>query len=252
VPARYIWTPYGWVFASGYWDYAFGARGMLFAPVFFTRPLWLTVGWFYRPSFAIAFDGLYDSLFVGLGWSHYYFGDYYGSAYLSFGIYPWFWHAAHHYDPIWAHERWVHRNNAQWATGLHSTYVNRVNGKLAVPPRTFSAQVGAVLRTVNSFAQLHQSGHKLETVSPQIHATQLQTAKQMVQQSHQLSLAAPKTLSGAPSGVHHLPTTAVPHMTYSPATGHTFAPTYHPTFPGGVHSGFPYGGRPAGSGPMHR
>src|SRR5262245_6625485 len=47
VPARYVWTPYGYSFTSGYWDYAFGARGLLFAPVYFASPLWLTPGWYY-------------------------------------------------------------------------------------------------------------------------------------------------------------------------------------------------------------
>src|SRR5262245_5081711 len=31
VPAHYIWSPYGYVFASGYWDYPLVDRGLLFA-----------------------------------------------------------------------------------------------------------------------------------------------------------------------------------------------------------------------------
>src|SRR5262249_55396444 len=77
VPAHYIWTPNGYVFASGYWDNSFSARGLLFAPVYFARPLWYTPGWYYQPSFAIGFGGLYGSLFVGAGYGHYYFGDWY-------------------------------------------------------------------------------------------------------------------------------------------------------------------------------
>src|SRR5262249_51241877 len=81
VPARYCWTPSGCVFVSGYWDYPLEARGLLFAPVCFTRPLWQTPGWCYRPSYAVGCGPLLSALFVRPHWGHYYFGDYYGDAY---------------------------------------------------------------------------------------------------------------------------------------------------------------------------
>ena len=37
VPARYQWTPAGYVFVEGYWDYPLATRGVLFAPIAFSR-----------------------------------------------------------------------------------------------------------------------------------------------------------------------------------------------------------------------
>ena len=36
-PPRYCWTPGGCVFTEGYWDYDLADRGVLCAPVSFTR-----------------------------------------------------------------------------------------------------------------------------------------------------------------------------------------------------------------------
>src|SRR5207248_9077431 len=136
-------------------------RGLLFAPVYFTEPLWQTAGWSYRPSFAIGFDGLYGSLFVGLGWGHYYFGDYYNRSYLNFGITPWYWYSNRWYDPIWNHDRWANRNNQQWANTFQTTYNARVNGTQPLPARTFAAQSAAAAnapRLVTPLAQARQAG----------------------------------------------------------------------------------------------
>jgi hypothetical protein len=198
IPARYYWSPYGYRFCSGYWDYPFAGRGLLFAPVYFTRPLWLTTGWFYRPYFTVGFGGLFGNFFVGYGYNHYFFGDYYGSSYLSLGIYPWYWGARYRYDPIWNHQRSVNRNNANWATTFHNNYIGRVNGTMPIPPRSLSSQAalgataaGTTPRMINSLAEAKQSGLKLETVTPQQRTVQMQAAKQMVTQSQQLSRAAP-------------------------------------------------------------
>src|SRR5262245_4157916 len=52
-PPSYYWTPIGYAYTSGFWDYPLFNRGLLFAPVYFTQPFWLWPGWFYRPCFAI-------------------------------------------------------------------------------------------------------------------------------------------------------------------------------------------------------
>ena len=44
-PAHYSWTPAGYVFIDGYWDYCLEDRGMLFAPVYCDQPLSATPGW---------------------------------------------------------------------------------------------------------------------------------------------------------------------------------------------------------------
>src|SRR5262249_9801596 len=154
------WTPQGYVFASGYWDNSFSARGLLFAPIYFARPLWYTPGWYYQPSFAIGFGGLYGSLFVGVGFGHYYFGDWYARSYLAFGITPWFQYSARYYDPLWVHARWVNRANTGWAAGVQGAYISRVNGTAPLPARSVTAQsltVGANvggLQLVYSFSQI--------------------------------------------------------------------------------------------------
>ena len=35
MPAHYVWTPRGYVFVDGYYDYSVARRGVLFAPVYF-------------------------------------------------------------------------------------------------------------------------------------------------------------------------------------------------------------------------
>jgi hypothetical protein len=200
IPARYYWSPYGYTFTSGYWDYPFFGRGLLFAPVYFARPLWLTAGWLYRPFFSIGFGGLFGNFFVGYGYNHYFFGDYYSRSYLGLGIYPWYWGARYRYDPIWNHQHWVNRGNPNWTNGFQNNYLGRVNGTIAAPPRTLATQTAIAAVTggagttkmLNSFADARQSGLKLETVSQQQRTAQMQSAQQMVKQSQQLSQAAPR------------------------------------------------------------
>ena len=54
VPPTYVWTPGGFLFISGYWDYPLAARGFLFAPVYFPRTVWAP-GFVYRPAFVVGF-----------------------------------------------------------------------------------------------------------------------------------------------------------------------------------------------------
>src|SRR5437763_31716 len=44
-PAHYLWTPGGYVFVDGYWDYPLEDRGLIFAPVVFRQPLYLDPGY---------------------------------------------------------------------------------------------------------------------------------------------------------------------------------------------------------------
>ena len=54
VPSRYCWSPGGYVYVDGYWDYAVACRGVLFAPVYFPRPVYDDPGYYYTPSIVIA------------------------------------------------------------------------------------------------------------------------------------------------------------------------------------------------------
>jgi len=47
---HYVWAPRGYVFVDGYWDYAIGRRGVLFAPVYFNADVYGRRGFSYSPS----------------------------------------------------------------------------------------------------------------------------------------------------------------------------------------------------------
>jgi WXXGXW repeat (2 copies) len=123
VPGCYRWTPAGYYFVNGYWDYPLYNRGLLFAPVWFHRPFWLTSGWFYRPRFVVSLG--FDSLFINPLWGSYYFGNYYAPFYAGLGFYPWYRYGPRYYDPFFAHAYWLHRHDAGWLPGLRSTFLAR-------------------------------------------------------------------------------------------------------------------------------
>ena len=143
VPAHYAWTPRGYVFCQGYWDYSLGARGVLFAPVlcdlaFCTRPTFV-----YRPSIVVRLDMLITSLFSRPRYRHYYFGDYYDRRYALVGIHPWYEYRSDRrwYDPIGDHMRRTYlRKNPRWEADLRRQYDRRAAGREPRPARTLAAQ----------------------------------------------------------------------------------------------------------------
>ncbi len=138
IPAHYVWTPMGYVFVGGYWDFAVGSRGLFFAPVAFGVSFTFGSGFYFTPSFVINLGVFSNCLFLRPRYHHYYFGDYYATRYYQRGIYPWFSpHARRHgYDPIYAHQRWKHRNDPHWKRDLQATYQLRLRNQAARPPRT--------------------------------------------------------------------------------------------------------------------
>jgi hypothetical protein len=202
-PARYIWSPQGYYFTSGYWDFAFGARGLLYAPVYFTSRPWINPGWAFRPTFSISVGLAFNSFFFRAGFGHYYFGDFYGSRYAGFGYQPWVNFGARQYDPIFAYERWNNRNNAQWLTSMRQTNDGRMNGTLPLPPRTLADQtrLAGNARTpamITSADQLRKSGQRFEQVSAQQRTTQLQSTKQIVARSQEQSRSSARLTTPVP------------------------------------------------------
>ena len=118
--------PAGWVFCTGYWDYALDQRGLLFAPVSFTRPIFLQRGYTYSPSVVLDSGLLTFYLFARPSCSQYYFGDYYATNYDRLGIYPWFAVGAHRgyaYDPLFSFYSWRNAGrNPNWASNLRGWY----------------------------------------------------------------------------------------------------------------------------------
>jgi hypothetical protein len=141
VPAHYVWTPRGYVFVDGYWDYSVDRRGVLFAPVYFDQGVYTRRGFSYSPAMVINLAAFTDHLFLRPGYGHYYFGDYYGSGYSTAGFSPWFsfYSSGYGYDPFYAHARWRHRQDRDWDGRVEGEYRHRRDHEEARPARTFAA-----------------------------------------------------------------------------------------------------------------
>jgi hypothetical protein len=139
VPTHYTWTPRGYIFVGGYWDYIVIHRGVLFAPVYFPPRLHLGMAFSFSPSFVIGLNVFDDALFLRPRYCHYYYGNYYAPRYYRRGIYPWFSLHARRiaYDPIYAHQRWRHRNNHRWENHLQTRFRERRKHLGLQPPRRF-------------------------------------------------------------------------------------------------------------------
>lgn len=142
IPAHYVWAPRGYVFVDGYWDYTIGRRGVLFAPVYFDAGVYGQPGFSYSPSTVIDLGVFADQLFLRPQYQHYYFGDYYAANYQSAGFLPWFSFQANGigYDPIYAHDRWQHRQDSGWDRRVEADFQNRRDHENLRPPRTWAAQ----------------------------------------------------------------------------------------------------------------
>jgi hypothetical protein len=141
----YYWSPTGWVFVDGYWDYPLERRGMLFAPVSFDGQIYRRPGFSFSPAFALDTSGLPLYLFVRPNYAHYYFGDYFAAANDDLGIYPWYaagQYASYNYDPLFSFYAWWYQgSNPGWAgslRGWHDYY--RANPDQR-PPRDLASQI---------------------------------------------------------------------------------------------------------------
>jgi len=139
-PSYYVWTPHGYIFVGGFWDYPVARRGVLFAPVYFGA--YSQHGYRYSPSIAISVGVFSDHLFLRPSYHHYYFGDYYAASYVQIGFYSSFSYQSgrHGYDPIYSHQHWEHRQDREWEHRVETTYQYRRDHEAARPPRTWVAQ----------------------------------------------------------------------------------------------------------------
>lgn len=142
IPAHYVWTRRGYVFVDGYWDYSVDRRGVLFAPVYFERGVYSRPGYSYSPSIVIDLAMFTSHLFLRPQYHHYYFGDYYAPSYRDGGFYASFSYQSSRrgYDPVYAHQRWMHRDDRDWERGIEREYQYRIDEKSARPPHTWAAQ----------------------------------------------------------------------------------------------------------------
>ncbi len=148
-PAQYVWTPDGYVFVDGYWDYPLTDRGLLFAPVAIDPSLLGRPHWTYTPSYVVNSAFLPTALFVRAGWNHYYFGDYFGAGCAQRGFTPWFDYrfGGGYSDPLFAYQRFA-TGDPNWERDLRGVYADRFNGTGVLPPRTWQEQVALIGRVM--------------------------------------------------------------------------------------------------------
>jgi hypothetical protein len=167
VPSHYNYTPNGYLYNSGYWDRPIAQRGQLFAPVYYSQPLYSQSGYTYRPTVGLLATSLLSSLFVRPSYGQYYFGDYYAPNNFSSGIYPSYsYHQSRYgYDPLYSYYAATNlRSNPNWATQQREAYLYRRDHADARPPQTYAAQqrinasvtnisnVSAVTNNINNMA----------------------------------------------------------------------------------------------------
>ena len=142
-PSYYVWTPRGFIFVEGFWDYPVARRGILFAPVYYQSRGYARRGYSYSPRIAINLSLFLDNLFLRPSYHHYYFGDYYGSRYEQDGFYASisFHSSRQGFDPFYSHNRWEHRSDRDWENHYRASYQDRRDHEAARPPRTWSAQL---------------------------------------------------------------------------------------------------------------
>ncbi|AMV28281.1 hypothetical protein VT84_28010 [Gemmata sp. SH-PL17] len=82
--SQFVATETGFVFVSGYWDFALEERGLLYVPMYFSKAQRAKSGWTYRPEYVIPFGvegkwgqgGTFDALYIGPNFNSYYYGNF--------------------------------------------------------------------------------------------------------------------------------------------------------------------------------
>ena len=100
-------------------------------------------GFSYSPTTVIDLGVFANHLFLRPQYQHYYFGDYYAANYQAAGFYPSYSYNSGRfgYDPIYAHERWQHRQDRGWEHRVsRRTSRTAAITRMLRPPRTWAAQ----------------------------------------------------------------------------------------------------------------
>ena len=148
VPSHYVWSPRGYVYSDAYWDYDLERRGVLFAPVYFEPEVYHRRHFSYSPTVVINLFGFVSNLFLRPRDCHYYVGDYYDDGYYRQGFLPAYEVRSYRvaYDPVFVHERFVHRGDRDWDRHYERDFDDRRRNPDRRPPRTFEAMRGLASR----------------------------------------------------------------------------------------------------------
>ena len=99
-------------------------------------------GFSYSPTTVIDLGVFANHLFLRPQYQHYYFGDYYAADYQAAGFYPSYSYNSGRfgYDPIYAYDRWQHRQDRGWEQRQQADFQNRRDHDNLRPPRTWAGQ----------------------------------------------------------------------------------------------------------------
>ena len=139
VPAHYVWTPRGCLFVSGYWDFPFQRRGLLYGPVYFRRGYRHIR---FRPQITISAANSFLHMFIQVGSNHFYFGDYYGAHYHQ-NFYPWydFQRIGRRWDPFYSYLRYRQRRDGiDYLRRCHHWHDHYLSHASLRPRQTFVEQ----------------------------------------------------------------------------------------------------------------
>lgn len=151
-PGQYNYTGSGYRYVPGYWDYCFEDRGLLYAPVYFTEPLWLNPGWRFCPTFGInigfgggwgcGWGGFYNNLFIGPGYGSFWFGNFGGPLWWGSGFRPWCWGGGRgFYNNCFRQYCWLNRGNPGWRNNIQQNFAARSLGVIPGPSRQLNQNV---------------------------------------------------------------------------------------------------------------
>lgn len=213
MPDHYVWTPSGYVFVDGFYDYSIPRRGVVFAPVYFNGGLRTQQGFSYSPSAAINLSVFASHLFLRPQYGHYYFGDYYSSNYSEAGFSPWFSYQSSRrgYDPIYASQRWQHRGDRDWEHRTESSFRQLQDHREGRPPQTWAAQKAldipnngnnAVVTSFDELARKKDSGFRFQPVDKndqQQFGQRGQAYRKYLEQRQQLEANAARKPGGDPA-----------------------------------------------------
>lgn len=160
-PAHYVWTPRGYVYVSGYWDHDIVNRGVMFAPVYYSTPVYRQSNYRYSPRIVIDISIVLGHFFIQRDSHHYYYGDYYDRRHRDRGYEPWYTRhdryndrdrrdgrggrdgrdRYYREDPLYASYRSQQINrDPDWDRHVEEQYTYRREHTEARPPRTFAQQ----------------------------------------------------------------------------------------------------------------
>lgn len=269
-PPQYLYSGSGYLYVPGYWDYPLEWRGVVYTPVYFTQPVWLTPGWRWRPRLALSLGlgwgwgcgGLFSSLFIGPGWNFYYYGNWcdpcwytpwwwYPNIYwppiwnagVGVGLWyggwwgwpggycPWWCYRVGYWNPLWRHYCWLNRNNPTWRGRVQTAALTSRAGN---SPRAVNAVSGVILANNGAARPSGMAGTAVNVAAAAAGVTARQVVqheqRRVVQQAEQVVRALQQANAGRRVQQPATPSSGMP----APRTGANTSTSYRPPTASGI------------------